>query len=434
MNIAVEWVAHGMRTVLLSMAFIVLVGGIVAVVAFSGGETPEPQASPTAQPASSPTTAAPTIAPTSTSANTPLPTGAGRDQLPEPLALLTENWVTDWTQRNIDLTELIVGIRAPDPRDRIPPIDEPVFDAIDDGNDWLDDREPGVLLDFNGEQRFYPLAILTRHEIVNDDVGGTPIALTYCPLCNTAIAFDRTVDGTVLRLGTSGLLRNSDLVMWDDVTQSLWQQITGEAIVGSMTGTQLEFLPAAIVSWGDFKDGFPSGVVLSRDLGFGIRYGANPYVGYSQSARPFLFSGEIDNRFPALERVVGVTIGDESKAYPFSIISGERAINDTLGGTPIVVFWGSAETADALDGPIIADSQGIGTGVAYERNLDGQVLTFTARDDGDFTDEQTGSTWNILGQATAGPLAGNSLPRVVHRNEFWFAWQAFFSDAAVYGE
>ncbi len=427
MNAAVERVVRGMRTVLLGAGLILVVGAVIAFTTLTGGDTPD----------SSPTTASTTTTTTSPTTSTqasPLPTSAGRDELPELLALLTENWVTDWTQRSIDLTELVVGIRVSDPRDRIPPIDEPVFDTIDDGNDWLDDREPGVLLDFNGEQRFYPLAILTRHEIVNDDVGGTPIALTYCPLCNTAIAFDRTVDGTVLRLGTSGLLRNSDLVMWDDVTQSLWQQITGEAIVGSMTGTQLKFLPAAIVSWGDFKSGFPSGVVLSRNLGFGIQYGANPYVGYSQSARPFLFSGEIDNRFPALERVVGVTIGDESKAYPFSIISGERAVNDTLGGTPIVVFWGSAETADALDGPIIADSQSIGTGVAYERLLDGQVLTFTARDDGDFTDEQTGSTWNILGQATAGPLAGENLPRVVHRNEFWFAWQAFFSDAAVYGE
>lgn len=382
--------------------------------------------------------AAPTVGATpstSTSASeTPLPTAGGRDELPETLALLTENWLTNWSVRSIDLEELDIGIRVKDPRDRIPPIDDPDFVSVAEAGDWPDDREPGIALTVAGTSRFYPLSILTRHEIVNDVVEGRPVAVTFCPLCNTGIAFDRELDGVTYRFGVSGLLRNSDLVMWDDQTQSLWQQITGEAIVGDLTGTRLPILAAPVVSWGDFKAGFPDGELLSQNQGFGIQYGLNPYVGYSTSARPFLFSGEIDDRFPALERVVGVTIGDASKAYPFSVISQERAVNDTVGGTAIVVFWGSPDTADALDGRVVADSQAIGSGVAYSRTVDGQVLTFSPLDDSTFVDAETNSEWDMLGRAVSGPLQGTRLDPVVHRNEFWFAWQAFFSDAPVYGQ
>ncbi len=411
---------------------IAAVAGIAAIAALFVvylNRTPEP-AAPAPTEASATT---PTSSPVS-SGDTPLPTAGGRDELPETLALLTDNWLTNWSVRSIDLNELDIGIRVRDPRDRIPPIDEPDFIPVAEAGDWPDDREPGIALTVGDTSRFYPLSILTRHEIVNDSIEGRPVAVTFCPLCNTGIAFDRVIDGTTFRFGVSGLLRNSDLVMWDDQTQSLWQQITGEAIVGDLTGTRLPILPAPVVSWGDFKAGFPDGELLSQNQGFGIQYGLNPYVGYSTSARPFLFSGEIDDRFPALERVVGVTIGDESKAYPFSVISSERAVNDTVGGTPIVVLWGSPETADALDGRVVADSQAIGSGVAYNRTVDGQVLTFAPLGDSTFADAETNSEWNMLGQAVSGPLTGSRLDPVPHRNEFWFAWQAFFPDAAVYGQ
>ena len=155
-------------------------------------------------------------------------------------AFVTKEWPTDWSKSEIDLAELILGVGDSEPRDSIPPIDEPQYESPTEAADWLDDREPGALVQLNGDVRFFPLSIMTRHEIVNGEVGGVPLAVTYCPLCNTAIAFDRRVDGDTLRFGVSGLLRNSDLVMWDDKTVSLWQQITGEAIVGDFSGTELD--------------------------------------------------------------------------------------------------------------------------------------------------------------------------------------------------
>ncbi|MEM7272172.1 MAG: DUF3179 domain-containing protein [Actinomycetota bacterium] len=343
----------------------------------------------------------------------------------------TAPWPTDWSRRTVDLGTLGLGIPSIDPRDRIPPIDLPKFEPIADAT-WLDDREPGALVDFGGEIRFYPLSILTRHEIVNDRFGDVPITVTYCPLCNTAIAFDARVDGQALRFGVSGLLRNSDLVMWDEGTTSLWQQITGEAIAGEFAGTRLDFLPTSIVSYGDARDSFPDALSLSRATGFDIPYGSNPYTGYSSTSQPFLFSGELDDRFPALSRVVGVNTEDGRKAYPFQLIEPEGVVNDTIGDLPVAVFWGG-DTADALDQSTIADSAAIGTGIAFDRRVGDQLLTFTTGGDDLFVDDETGTTWSLLGLGIDGPLAGERLQVIDHRNEFWFAWAAFFPDASVYG-
>ena len=355
--------------------------------------------------------------------------------LPSHLAHLEGRWETNWTVRTIDLEELRVGVPAPDPRDAIPPIDQPVFESVSTASEWLADREPGLLLSLDGAARFYPLRILTLHEVVNDEIAGTPIVVTFCPLCNTGVAFERGFEGQVLRFGVSGLLRNSDLVMWDDATVSLWQQITGEAIVGDLAGNRLVPVPTSIVRWADFKDSFPEGEVLSRDTGIYTpgSYGINPYEYYSSQNRPLsFFRGEIDDRYPALERVVGVTIGDAAKAYPFSEIAEVRTVNDVVGSTPIVVLWGAEDTADALDSQVIALGRSIGTGLAFSRVVDGKELTFTAVDDTTFIDDQTRTTWNILGRAVAGPLEGTQLETVIHRNEFWFAWQAFFPEAPVF--
>ena len=358
----------------------------------------------------------------------------GDVDVPAILASVSGDWTTDWTRRTIDLGELLPGIQAPDPRDRIPPIDNPRFESIAAADEWLEDREPGVLLEIDGVARFYPIRILTLHEIVNDVIADRPVVVTYCPLCNTATAFDPTINGQVHRFGVSGLLRNSDLVMWDDQTESLWQQITGEAIVGEQAGTRLDFLGASMVRWADFKNTFPEGEALSRDTGFNFPYGVNPYQGYSGRSAPFggFFDEEIDPRFPALERVVGVTVGEANKSYPFSVIAAEPAVNDELGDTPIAVFWGAEDTADALDAGSVTDGAAIGTGVAYERTVNGRVLTFTANGDDTFTDAETGTTWNLLGAALDGELAGSRLTIATHRNEFWFAWGAFFPDADVY--
>jgi hypothetical protein len=236
----------------------------------------------------------------------------------------------------------------------------------------------------------------------------------------------------MLRFGVSGLLRNSDLVMWDDATTSLWQQITGEGVVGEFAGTELEPISTRIVSYGEARQAVPDAWSLSPDTGFNAAYGRNPYQGYSSSVLPFLYDGEPDPRFPALSRVVGVSVDDAATAYPFETIQDERVVNDEVGGVPVVVMWGG-DTADALDTADISDGAAIGTGVAYDRRVDDRILTFSPAEGEDrFTDAETGSTWNLLGQAVAGPLAGEQLEVVPHRNEFWFAWAAFFPAAEVH--
>jgi len=352
--------------------------------------------------------------------------------VPDHLLTMQAAWDTDFGKTTIDLNELLVGIPASDPRDAIPPIDNPQFESVG-LSDWIGDREPGVLVEVDDDARFYPLSILTRHEIVNDAFGEVPLAVTYCPLCNTAVVFDRRFGDETLRLGVSGLLRHSDLVMWDDLTHTLWQQITGEAIVGEHAGESLTPVGSAIVRWLDFKTEHPEGQVLTQQQGFGRVYGSNPYEFYSSRPAPYgFFTGEIDDRYPALERVVGVTLEGVEKAYPFSVINDHLAVNDTIGDEPVVVFWGAADTADALDSGSIADSIAIGTGVAYSPIVNGNVLTFEPVNDVEFRDIETGTTWSILGAATEGELQGQSLELLPHRNEFWFAWQAFFPDAEVW--
>lgn len=381
------------------------------------------------------TTTSSTPASSTTEADTPQPTPGGLlppQVLPSHLNSMSIVWATDWSKATVDLNEILVGIPANDPRDMIPPIDDPAFDPVGQ-TDWLTDQDPGLAVEIDGLARFYPLAVLTRHEIVNDEFGEVPVAVTYCPLCNTGVVFDRRFDGQVLRLGVSGLLRNSDLVMWDDVSQSLWQQITGEAIVGEYAGQRLTPIGSGIVRWADFAATYPDGEAMTDDQGFGRNYGINPYAFYSSREAPYgFFQGEIDDRFPALERVVGVTIGETSKAYPFSILSQERVANDEIDGQPVVVLWGAADTADALDSDVISQSVGIGTAVAYSAVVDGETLTFEAIGDTEFRDLETETTWSILGKATGGLLVGSELEILPHRNEFWFAWQAFFPEGDVW--
>ncbi len=332
---------------------------------------------------------------------------------------------TNFCLHSVDYGEIISGGPPPD---GIPPIDNPNFDPLAVGDEWLEDVQPVIALEIDGDARAYPLAILTRHEIVNDEVGGMPVAVTFCPLCNAGLVFDRTVDGEVLRFGVSGNLRNSDLIMWDNKTLSWWQQFTGEAIVGEKTGTQLEFVPAQMVSWGDFKAAFPEGQVLSTN---GRSYGQNPYTGYDSSTQPFLYLGTPDPRLPALERVLGYSTEGTAVAYPLPEIAEAGVIEDTVDGQDVVIFYAPGQVS-ALDQGVIANSKEVGSATLYKPEVDGQTLTFSY-DDGVITDNETGSTWNIFGQATSGELEGSELEPLLSRVDFWFAWAAFQPETTVYG-
>ena len=332
---------------------------------------------------------------------------------------------TNFCMHSVDYAEILSGGPPPD---GIPPIDNPTFDSIATGDEWLADVQPVISLAVGDEARAYPLAILTRHEIVNDEIAGIPVAVTFCPLCNTGVVYDREVNGEILRFGVSGNLRNSDLVMWDNKTLSWWQQFTGEAIVGEMTGTQLEIVPAQMVAWKDFKAAFPDGVVLSTN---GRSYGQNPYVGYDSSSRPFLYAGTPDPRLPALERVLGFTSGGTAVAYPMPVVAEAGVIEDNVAGQDVVIFYEPGQVS-ALDQGNIENSKEVGSAAMFVPIIDGQKLTFSY-DNGVITDNETGSEWNIFGQATSGDLAGSQLEPLQGRVDFWFAWTAFEPDTTLYG-
>lgn len=355
-----------------------------------------------------------------------------RDDRPDPFKRLTSEWNTDWTRHTIPYDQLLSG--GP-PRDGIPSIDTPQFITAAEAANWLADNEPVIALDIDGDARAYPLQILTWHEIVNDTVGNVPVIVTFCPLCNSAIVFDRRLNGQRYEFGTSGLLRYSDLVMYDRTTEGLWQQFTGEAIVGKLAGERLTFLPSQIVSFSDFQAAYPNGRILSRETGFSRSYGQNPYVGYddvAQNASPFLFTGVIDGRLSAVERVVTVSLEEAGLdiAYPLTILAEVSVINDSQGGRNLVIFHKSG-TSSALGAAAIAQGADVGATGVFDPVLDGQQLTFSQHN-GQIVDAETGSQWNILGQATSGPLAGKQLTPIVHGDHFWFSWAAFRPDTLIY--
>ncbi len=354
--------------------------------------------------------------------------GPGAEAAPAGVSLDTSEWRTNFSKHSVPLDEIMSG--GPQ-KDGIPAIDKPVFETPSDAQAWLRPQEPVVLFARGSDARAYPLQILIWHEIANDTVGDTPVVVTFCPLCNTAIVFGRQVGTRTLDFGTTGKLRFSDLVMYDRQTESWWQQVTGEAIVGDLTGTHLQPAAAQIISWASFTRAFPTGKVLSRNTGYHRAYGQNPYVGYDDiNSSPFLYRGPRDSRLRPMERVVTVSIGKDDVAYPYSVLEKLRVINDSVGGTEIVVVFEKGVTS-ALDQATIATSRDVGTSAVFERSAGGRVLTFQSTD-GRITDAQTGSTWTILGTATAGPLRGAHLTPVVNGQHFWFAWAVFRPHTRVY--
>lgn len=340
---------------------------------------------------------------------------------------LAGGWRTDFTRASVPGREFQSGGPG---KDGIPAIDHPQFIPVADAT-FLDDREPVLALVVNGDARAYPVQILIWHELANDVVGGEPVAVSYCPLCNSSVVFKRNVQGQVYDFGVSGLLRNSDLVMYDRQSESWWQQITGEALVGALVGTRLEAVPSSTISFGDFRAAYPGGNVLSRDTGFHRDYGRNPYQSYDDNdSEPFLFNGRLDARLAPVDRVVTVEFGAESAAYPFSRLIDHPVVNDVVGHQPIAVFYRKG-TLSPLDHSSIRDSKEVGAGVVFGRSLDGRVLTFELNGDA-FRDRETGSTWDVTGVARSGTLAGRSLPAVVHGNHFWFAWAAFKPETRIW--
>ena len=340
-----------------------------------------------------------------------------------------EVWRTDFSRHSVPLGEIVSG--GP-PKDGIPAIDRPRFESVREAGRWLDDRDPVMVVENGDVAKAYPLAILTWHEIVNDEVAGLPVAVTFCPLCNTALVFDRRLDRRLLDFGATGRLRHSDLVMYDRQTETWWQQATGDAIVGELVGKALRRVPSNTLAWATARELYPDLRVLSRQTGHDRPYGRNPYAGYDDPGSGPLkrfFNRDADPRLKAMERVVAVELG-VGWAAPFSALREARVANAEVKGTPLVALW-SPGAASALDAAEIARGRDVGQTAVYDRRVGTRVLTFHPVKGG-FRDRETGSGWTLAGRAVDGPLKGQRLRPIPHGNHFWFAWAVFRPETEVW--
>lgn len=324
------------------------------------------------------------------------------------------------------------------PPDGIPSIDGPRFQSVRSAGQWLEPDDVVLTVEHGGEAKAYPIRILNWHEIANDTIGGVPIAATYCPLCNSGVVFKRPqFDGTRAAFGTSGRLYNSNLVMYDRVTGTFWDQITGRPMVGPMVGKveRLGRLPSSMARWAAWKRHHPDAKVLERPSSgsggdrpsgydeekadFVPDYSYNPYADYASSDYGTYGTVVTDDRLVPKERITGVSLKGGAKAYRKSAVRASRLINDFVGGSPVVVAWNPQ--ADDV--------------IVFKRKIPqrAQPLEFKLRD-GHWVDEQTGTTWCWNGEAESGPLADleAQLERVTSTTTYWFAWAAIHPDTELY--
>jgi Protein of unknown function (DUF3179) len=302
------------------------------------------------------------------------------------------------------------------PRDGIPSIDSPKFVSVLDADKFLADSDKVVGLNINGDIRVYPLQILVWHEIVNDNVGGMPVAVTYCPLCFTNQVFKRIVNGTAVEFGTSGKLYNSNLVMYDRTSNSLWSQALGRSIVGPYAGITLERIPFDVAFWKDWMQLYPDSKVLSKDTGSPRPYGADPYGDYYTNSDLYFPVSNDDDRLGLKEVIVGLENNGQYKAYKLQQIEEKKVINDVINGKSITFF--------SLYPAMVR---------VFDTILDGQQLEFQYnKSSAKIMDKQSGSIWSLDGMATNGPMKGKHLTRLPYDEGFWFEWVAFHPDTALY--
>jgi hypothetical protein len=325
-------------------------------------------------------------------------------------------------KRIIPLDQIVSGGPPPD---GIPSIDNPRFVTVQEADkNFLLDSDLILGLNINGDIRAYPLSILVWHEIVNDKVGGVPVAVTYCPLCFTNQVFNSTIGSNqILQFGTSGKLYNSNLVMYDRASKSLWSQALGQAIVGKYAGQKLQRIPFDITYWKDWKQLYSNSKILSKDTGFSRPYGADPYGDYYTSNQLYFPVSNHDNRLGLKEKIVGLDntgeIGKiQYKAYKLQQIETQKVINDDMGGKPVTLFSLYPAMVRVYDRMVIEG---------------GKILEFEYNNSNNkITDKQTGTEWNFDGQAVNGTLKGIHLTRLPFDEGFWFEWVAFHPKTALY--
>jgi Protein of unknown function (DUF3179) len=309
--------------------------------------------------------------------------------------------------------------------DQIRAVDDPFFDEPGQA-DLLEEEDLVVGIELGGEARAYPVALLSLHEVVNDVVGGVPVAITWCPLCRTATAFERRVGGRVHAFGVSGLLYSGNLILFDRTTGSLWSQLLGGAVTGQMRGRELRSVPVVQETWSRWRRRHPEASVLSiRRDALAHRFTQPGELDHGElTDQPYAtywtkVSAYFHRRVRGLQDgslVLGVVRGGSARAYLLSLVRSRRAINDRLGGEPILV---AQSDQDAVWGTVFA------------RRLDGKALEFSVRG-GALVDSQTRSRWELdTGRAVAGPLAGRRLRRLPATSSYWFAWRGLYPRTTV---
>ena len=344
----------------------------------------------------------------------------------------TQSQISSYSgQNNNDATRQIVPldqiVSGGPPRDGIPSIDNPKFVSTEEASsNFLQGSDLVIGLEINGDVRAYLLKILVWHEIVNDAVGGTPVAVTYCPLCFTSQVFNRTVDGQEVEFGTSGKLYNSNLVMYDRTSESLWSQAMAKGIVGKYAGKDLERIPFDVAAWNEWKKLHPEGKVLSIDTGFGRPYGVDPYGNYYTEPNILFPVSHKDDRLEPKEIVIGLEDNGNHKAYLISDIENKKVVNDAIGNKQIALVSLEPFMVRVFDRSIVqlesSDSQVTTLQLEYESSSNLLV------------NKETGTKWNFDGKAVEGSMKGISLMRLPLDEGFWFSWVAFHPDTEVYTE
>ena len=237
------------------------------------------------------------------------------------------------TKKSVALSDLRQGCPA---RDCIPSIDNPKFLSAEEATHVADD-ELVITLSYKGEYRAYPSQILDHHEIVNDTIAGDPLAITWCPLCGSAVGIQRTVGGEITEFGVSGVLYNSDLVLYDRATETLWEQIEAKGVVGPMTGVELTLVPVSVSRWAKWRDKHPDTLVLSADTGFEYDYTQDRYVEYRDSTRLFMPVSASDERVHAKTVVFGFDLPSGAIAFAESVLQVSGSYHHDLNGEDVVV-------------------------------------------------------------------------------------------------
>jgi hypothetical protein len=307
-------------------------------------------------------------------------------------------------------------------RDGIPALTNPVVVSASDGDAFLAPSALVLGVVENGETRAYPHNVLWWHEIVNDELGGIPITVSYCPLTGSGMVYEPRIGGQTLNFGVSGLLFDNNLVLFDRATDSLWSQMRVQSVCGSFSGTVPALKPVVQSRWSAWKAMYPETTVLSFSTGFSRNYDQYPYGAYDQVGNDSLLfpQSNVDRRRAIKELVLGIVEGSAVKAYPYGELGRRSAFNDVVGGRPIVVVY-DAEAEMAL---------------AFDRRSGGETLTFEIADSGGFPfcirDLETGSRWSLDGRAVDGPLAGSRVQQVATYSAMWFAWAAFNSNTELF--